>query len=81
MSLFLNEEDLAFINDEKDVEFFLRDYGGEKPCVIAKNGFIAIAAFMPFKFYKDSDQAIDKTLKDNALTAYKIIAQIDDMEV
>lgn len=74
ISIFLNEEDLALIDDEKEVEFFLREYGGESPCVIAKNGFMAIAVFLPFKFYKDSDQAIDKTLKDNALTAYKIIS-------
>ena len=68
-SLFLNEENLALIDDEKDVEFFLREYGGESPCVIAKNGFMAIAVFLPFKFTKDGEQA----LADNAFTAYKII--------
>lgn len=68
-SIFLNEENLALIDDEKDVEFFLREYGGESPCVIAKNGFMAIAVFLPFKFYKDGDSV----LADNAFTAYKII--------
>lgn len=68
-SLFLNEENLALIDDEKDVEFFLREYGGESPCVIAKNGFMAIAVFLPFKFTKGGEQV----LADNAFTAYKII--------
>lgn len=68
-SLFLNEENLALIDDEKDVEFFLREYGGESPCVIAKNGFMAIAVFMPFKFSPDGESV----LADNALAAYRII--------
>ena len=68
-SLFLNEENLALIDDEKDVEFFLREYGGESPCVIAKNGFMAIAVFLPFKFTVDNNLV----LADNAFTAYKII--------
>lgn len=74
ISIFLNEDDLALIDDEKDVEFFLRGYDGERPYVIAKNGLMAIAVFLPFKFYKDSDQAADKTLKENAYIAYKIIS-------
>lgn len=69
--LFIDAENLALIDDEKDVEFFLREYGGESPCVIARNGFINIAVFLPFKFYKDGDFV----LADNALAAYKIISQ------
>lgn len=59
---------------EIKLAFFLRDYGGEKPCVVAKNGFMAIAVFMPFTFSKDGRDS-DKALADNALTAYKIISQ------
>lgn len=72
-SLFIDEENLFLIDDEKDVEFFLRDYGGESPCVIAKNGFMTIAVFLPFKFYEDRHSK----LADDALTAYKIISQED----
>lgn len=75
-SFFLNEEQLDLIGDEKEVDFFLRDYGGEKPCVVAKNGFMTIAVFMPFTFPNyESDTDYNRTLADNALMAYKIITQ------
>lgn len=69
ISIFLNEDDLAYIDDEKDVEFFLRGYDGEKPYVIAKNGLMAIAVFLPFKFQDEHSK-----LAEDAYTAYKIIS-------
>lgn len=68
-SIILNEEYLSLIDDEKDLEFFLRDYDDRSPCVIAKNGLSIIAVFMPFKFSPDGESV----LADNALAAYRVI--------
>lgn len=68
----LTENEILYLAGvQSEVEFFLREYGGESPCVIARNGFINIAVFLPFKFHKDGDSV----LADNALAAYKIISQ------
>ncbi|MCM1328389.1 MAG: hypothetical protein NC253_03025 [Ruminococcus sp.] len=69
-SFFIDAEYLALIDDEKDVDFFLRKSGVSSPHIIAKKGLVIIAVFLPIKFGECSS-----FLADNAYEAYRIISR------